>query len=195
MFALPSPRVRLVRPDRAELRVESSGLLVDVTGEYPALARQPFFAGMQRFLVFELLVHHLDTLTFLFGEVEILAAKLKRRCPAILGEDYAEIDLVAGSTRVGLVADFCVPGASPLPRDRLAIADELTVNGWDLHIRGVAEQRFDPVSGYQDSYNATLDHFVQAILKESPFATSVAAARKVLEHVDRIYELAHWNDY
>ena len=45
-----------------DFRVASSGLLRDADGRYPALERQPFFARLDRFLVIEVLVHHLDTL-------------------------------------------------------------------------------------------------------------------------------------
>ena len=38
----------------------------------------PFFRRQQRLLVMEVLIHHLDTLRFLLGEMEVVAARLER---------------------------------------------------------------------------------------------------------------------
>ena len=42
----------------------------------------PFFAGLERMLVMEILIHHLDTLRFLLGELAVDAARLERTSEA-----------------------------------------------------------------------------------------------------------------
>lgn len=179
-------------PSGFEFRVESSGLLPDAEGRFPALERQPFMAGMPRLLVIELLVHHLDTLMYLFGDIRILSARLARRCPAVSGEDRAEIELTAGGIRGKLVADFCMPASPPVPRDRLwfpGVAGPV-VDGWTLSLPIGAHREWDEEEAYQDSYTATNRHFVDALVTGSPFETPPEVALAVLDCVERIYEIA-----
>lgn len=51
---------------------------------YPS---QPYFRTYPRLLLFETLVHHLDTARFLFGEIEEVYARSRRVNPLIQGED------------------------------------------------------------------------------------------------------------
>jgi predicted dehydrogenase len=173
-------------------RVESSGLLKNETGQYPALLRQPFFASMPRLLVFELLVHHLDTLSFLFGDVQLHNAVLDHRCPAVTGEDRAVIDLSAGGIQGKLVADFRVEGAPPLPNDCLQFdgVETPVVNGWQLNIPNQNQQNWDGQAAYQDSYSATIKHFASSLANGKGFETPVSKMVKLLELVDEIYASA-----
>lgn len=177
-----------------EMRVESAGLLEDASGNYPALERQPFFADLNRFLVFEVLIHHLDTLAFLFGPLSIKSAELSRRCPDIQGEDYARIDLMAGGVKGTLTGDFCVEGARPLPTDILRVSGRIDVliDGWSLTVGGQPTQQWAAETAYQDGYTATIQHFVDALGSGKPFATSAATGVELLRIVERIYSLADW---
>ncbi|PRY22128.1 putative dehydrogenase [Aliiruegeria haliotis] len=182
----------LQRPTGFEFRVESSGLLPRPDGSFPALERQPFFADMPRFLVLELLIHHLDTLEFLFGPVEIHSARLDRRCMAIRGEDLAVITLVAGGVPGRLIGDFCVPGAPPLPRDRLALtgSEVPVVDGWRIALPGQPGCDFDPEKAYQQSYTDTIGHFVDCIRQNRVFETPAQQGLRALDHVAKIYAIA-----
>jgi predicted dehydrogenase len=60
----------------------------DGAGETPYPA-QPYFAGMPRLLIYETLVHQLDTARFLFGDIATVFARSRRRNPIIAGEDQA----------------------------------------------------------------------------------------------------------
>jgi len=51
---------------------------------YPS---QPYFRTYPRLLLYETLVHHLDTARFLFGEIEEVYARSRRVNPLIQGED------------------------------------------------------------------------------------------------------------
>ena len=55
---------------QVQLDFLSSGMIPDDDGKRPALVRQPFLAGLERLLVMEILIHHLDTLRFLLGELD-----------------------------------------------------------------------------------------------------------------------------
>jgi D-apiose dehydrogenase len=60
---------------------------------------QPYFRSMPRLLLFETLVHHIDTSRFLFGELDTLFTRLRRVNAAIQGEDQV---LMIASHQSGL---------------------------------------------------------------------------------------------
>lgn len=180
---------RVSRPEHFEMRVESSGLLADQRGQYPALLRQPFLAHLDRLIVFELLIHHLDTLQFLFGPIEILSATIARRCPAVRGEDWAQIALRAGGVPGLLTGDFCVSGRPPVPEDRLRLDgnDGARVTGWTLEIPGEPARPGDQLGGYQKSYSDTIHHFVTCLTHDIPFETPATEGARLLEMFEAIY--------
>ena len=55
------------------------------------LGRQPYFREMQRFLVFEMGVHFIDTMRFLGGEIDGVYAQLRKLNSDIAGEDTGTI--------------------------------------------------------------------------------------------------------
>ncbi|WP_197916414.1 Gfo/Idh/MocA family protein [Thiosulfatihalobacter marinus] len=183
------------RPKQFEFRVESSGLLPDHTGQLPALVRQPFFADMPQLLVFELLVHHLDTLTFLFGDLEIAKARLSYRCDAVRGEDRAVVDLVAGGISGRLIGDFCVTDAPQMPRDRLFLdsGDQPVVDGWSITLPDTGAHAWDPVSAYEVSYAETIRHFRDNVKTGERFDTEFKDALVLQTIVGHIYQLSEHN--
>ena len=72
----------------------------DGQGPRAYLDRQPYFQKMPRLLVHETAIHWIDTFRFLMGEVTSVFASLKKRNPAIAGEDSAYIlfDFESGAT-------------------------------------------------------------------------------------------------
>lgn len=174
----------------------SSGMLMDARGLRPALVRQPFLRELARMLVSEILIHHLDTLRFLLGELELVSATLERTNGEIAGEDVATIVLRTQSHAPVLVtANFAVHGAPPLPRDQLTVmgsSGTLTVDGYRLAATGLHEavEDFDPDLAYQGAYDQTIGHFVDALQQGLPFETGPADNLKTLELVERIYERA-----
>lgn len=65
----------------------------DGQGPDAYLARQPYFQTMPRLLVHETLVHLIDVMRYLFGEVTGVYATLRRLNPVIAGEDAGLIVL------------------------------------------------------------------------------------------------------
>lgn len=175
----------------------SSGMLVGVDGRRPALVRQPFFARQQRLLVMEVLIHQLDTLRYLIGEMEVVAARLERSNDDIVAEDIAAITLRrrADGVLVQVTGNLATHGAPPTPRDQLRIlgsAGTLTLDGDTLRSHGLAERRaqFAADATYQGSYDAAIAHFVEALETATPFETSPADNLESLRLVEDIYRLA-----
>lgn len=76
---------------------------------------QPYFVGMKRFLVFETLVHFIDTFRFLAGDLNELYCHTSRINPVIAGEDAAMIRLGFRSGAEGLIDANRISG--PVPND------------------------------------------------------------------------------
>lgn len=84
-------------------QIRASGALGDFThlyfrmrtgdgwGDDAYLARQPFFRGYPRLLVYETGVHFIDTFRYLLGEIVEVYAHLRRLNPVIRGEETGQI--------------------------------------------------------------------------------------------------------
>lgn len=139
---------------------------------YPS---QPYFASMPKLLIYETLVHFLDTCRFLLGEIESVYCQTQRLNPLIAGEDAAQIHLRFVSGAVALIDANRIVGTMPPP---VAFGEALfegskarmTMSGdGDLHIRrhGQDDQQIvydKPATGYKgDSILAMQRHFVTCL--------------------------------
>jgi predicted dehydrogenase len=188
---------RVGRVREFQLTVRSSGLITrTASGRLFALERQPFFAGLPRFIIMELLIHHLDTIRYLAGPVRVTAASAARICPEVMGEDMALISLKAASGALGTVSgNFSAAGFPPLPADRLELIGERASILFEdnvLRQRGETEEivEFDFAKAYQQSYDNAIAHFVQALQNETPFETGAADNLQTLKLVDDAYKQA-----
>ncbi|MGV8951834.1 MAG: Gfo/Idh/MocA family protein [Cypionkella sp.] len=175
----------------------SSGMIADAQGRRAALVRQPFFARQQRLLVMEVLIHQLDTLRFLLGEMDVVAARLERSNDDIVAEDIAAIVLRRrhDGALVQLTGNLAVHGAPPAPRDQLRIIGTqgtLTLDGDRLRADGIAQrsEQFDADAVYQGSYDAAIAHFVDCLDSGSAFETSPRDNLETLRLVEDIYRLS-----
>jgi len=184
---------RIGAVQQAQMTLLSSGLIADARGLLPALERQPFVAGLDRALVMEILIHHIDTLRFLLGEMRVVHARTGRNSAAMAGEDRAALsfETVQGAS-VFLLANLGVHGAAP------ALADELTLIGQhgtirllgdSLSLAGEAPEclRYDMAQCYLDSYAATISHFITALNEGAPFETAPEDNLRTLRLVEDIY--------
>lgn len=72
------------------------------TGDEP-YPKQAYFRELERFLIDEVLVHHIDTARFLFGDISSVYAEGARRNSRILGEDHAILTLQHVNPVIGSV--------------------------------------------------------------------------------------------
>lgn len=183
------------RPLMFDMKVMSSGLVERDTGKYPALERQPFLRKLERFIVLEVLIHHLDTLAFLFGPLKVHGALSSRTCHAVKGEDMALILLEAGGIPGTLAASFTVTEKDTVPQDELTIVTErgsILLEGWGLQstLPDFHAQSWEPHVAYQQSYSDTIGHFVECLQSGEPFETGFEAGLASLQAVEDIYALA-----
>jgi predicted dehydrogenase len=178
----------------------SSGMLVGPDGLRPALVRQPFFRTQPRLLVMEVLIHHLDTLRYLLGELEVVAARLERSNDEIVAEDVAAVVLrrPADGLVVNVTGNLAVHGQPPAPRDHLRIFGSLgTVEllGSNLSLSAASPRRhsFDPDATYQGSYDAAIGHFLDALESGNSFETAPEDNLRTLRLVEDIYRLSRFD--
>ena len=58
-----------------------------------SLTRQPFFAGLDRFLILESMIHQVDVARYFLGEPKTIYARARRISPHVAGEDLAILHL------------------------------------------------------------------------------------------------------
>jgi predicted dehydrogenase len=182
---------------QVHLEFLSSGMIPDASGERPALVRQPFLRSLDRLLVMEILIHHLDTLRFLLGEMVVRFAALSRSNEEIVGEDAAVIalSLQDGGAPVVVTGNLAVHGAPPAPSDHLRIvgsAGTLALQGNCLTLAGrtCATETFDLVETYQAAYDSTIAHFLDELGGGRHFETGFADNLNTLELVEAAYAAA-----
>ena len=184
---------RIGRVHQAQMTLLSAGLLPDARGVLPALERQPFIATLDRALVMEILIHHIDTLRFLLGEMAVAHARTGRHTGALAGEDRATIvfETMAGAT-VLLLANLGVHGEPAALADQLTLIGErgtIRLRGHTLSREGERPDfhRYDMPRCYADSYAATISHFIDALQSGSAFETSPDDNLRTLRLVEDIY--------
>ena len=161
------------------------------TEPYP---KQSYFRDLQRFLIDEALVHHLDVARFLFGDIATVYAEGATRNPVIKGEDHVILTLRHINHAMGWV-----DGHTFLDHDDSQPGlDETTIEGDEGSLRinrqgevWSGEERLwqDPGEGYRgDSVYATQLHFVHCLQTRNPFET---AGRDYLESTFAAVEAAY----
>ena len=180
-----------------QLATRSSGLVTRTDSGRPfALERQPFMAHLRRFIIMELLVHHLDTIRYLVGPLCVAAASIARVSPEVIGEDVALISLNSSEGAFGTVAgNFSAAGFPPLPSDQLVlIGDKASIRfeGNELKLIGASENtvKYDLEKAYQQSYDNAIEHFVDALVQNTPFETDRLDNLQTLQLVHDAYRKA-----
>ena len=184
---------RIGRVLQAQMTLLSAGLFPDARVLLPALERQPFVATLARALVLEILIHHIDTLRFLLGEMKVMHARIGRASPAMSGEDRATVsfDTATGAT-VLLLANLGAHGEPPALADRLTLIGErgtIKLHGNTLTCDGERPdmRRYDMPQCYADAYAATISHFIDALASGAEFETSPQDNLRTLRLVEDIY--------
>jgi D-apiose dehydrogenase len=163
---------------------------------------QPYFRTMKRLLVYETLVHYLDTIRFLAGEFQELYCRLSRINPVIAGEDCG---IIAARTRPGIdtlidANRISGAGAPELAFGTMQLEGEEATLRMDTHGRlfltryGQSEQPHEfekPDTGYKgDSVFAMQRHAIDCLRGGLPAESEGRSYLKTVEAVEACYQSA-----
>ena len=184
---------RLLQVDMAML---SSGLLPDAGGRRPILERQPFMGQEKRLMIAEVLIHHIDTLRFLFGPLTLKSAMTAHTVPEVAGETLAMM-LFETAAGVPIVLRGALDAAGYPVRtlDRLEIVGTRTsamLDGTMIRYSGaeMREEAFEFARDYQTSFDHVIRHFLDGLAEGTPFETDVSDNLETLRLVEEAYAMA-----
>ena len=188
---------RIGRPTYARMVVRSSGTAAgDDESTGFLLRRQPYLAGFERLLVFEVLIHHLDVLRATLGPLRVVAAQVGQINGDLAGEDVASV-LLEGENGLGVILDGCIsaPGCPPLPADRFEIGGDRGVMVFDrdhLFIAGHEDEAIaqDMAENYQACFTDAIADFVRGLRDGTPFQTDRRDNLETLRLMESIYRAA-----
>jgi predicted dehydrogenase len=173
----------------------------DGRGEAP-YALQPYFRRMKRLLVYETLVHYLDTIRYLCGEFQELYCRVHRINPFIVGEDYGivtaritgGIEALVDANRIsGAGAPELAFGTMRFEGDNGVLRMDTQGNLFLTHY-GHPEKphHFDkPDTGYKgDSVLATQQHAIECLRTGRAAESEGRAYLKTVEAVEACYQSA-----
>jgi len=172
----------------------NSGFLPDAEGRRAAFIRQPFMQHEARLMIAEVLIHHLDTMRFLCGELRVVSARAARTLPDVAGETVADIFLeTADGASVTVTGTMAAPGYPPRGPDRLELIGSKASAVYalnELHLLGPKprSERYDADLGYQASFDGVIAHFVACLETGVPFETDPQDNLQTL----RLVEHAYW---
>jgi predicted dehydrogenase len=178
----------------ARMATMTSGLLPDASGRRPLLEREPYTQHEERLMIAEVLIHHLDVMRFLCGEMRVVAARGARTLPDVVGETVAAIFLETASGVPIEVTGTMVAGGYPArPPDHLEVIGSkasATFADSELRLHGTTprSQPYDSALGYQASFDAVIAHFVDRLETGAPFETGPVDNLETL----RLVEHAYW---
>jgi predicted dehydrogenase len=160
------------------LATRSSGLVPDANGNRPAVARQPFLATLERLVIGELLIHHLDVARWLLGPLEVRDVQALRG--VVAGEHAATIVLSGAQDVIAVVeGNMAAPGFPATPTDRLEIvgtSGSIALDGEELALLGEKPERhrLDLGADYQQGFTNAAAHFATCLRSNQPFETDAA---------------------
>ncbi len=166
---------------------------------YPA---QPYFRNYKRFLLYETVVHHIDTARFLFGDVDRIYAQLRQVNPHIQGEDQVQLLMKHRGGLCGTIDGHrfvdLAENSGPLG-DAFFEGDEgmlwLDPTGTVLHRDATGKQRMawqnTITVGYRgDSVRATQQHFIECLRSGAEFESDASEYLKTVAVVEGGYRSA-----
>ncbi|MBI3684512.1 MAG: Gfo/Idh/MocA family oxidoreductase [Acidobacteria bacterium] len=155
---------------------------------------QPYFRQMPRLLIYETLIHPIDTARFLFGQIESVLAHTRRANPLIQGEDRAVVVLQHANAVDGVIdghryLDPEPPG--PAMGDALFEGERGSIHvlaTGDVLLNGRPAATHDTSTGYKgDSVRATQQHFLDCLRSGAPFETGVVEYLESFAAVEAAY--------
>lgn len=187
---------RLGRVIHCRIALKRANLLPDREGVVPALARQPFMAKEHRLLVAESLIHDLDVARSLMGDMTVIAARIGRACPAIIGEDIATVLLeTAGGVTTVVEGVLTAAGFHIRAGNRIEICGTrcsvILENGLLRLIGAESEEHvYSEEEMRQVCFDLAVQHFVDCLASGAPFWTSAEDQLSTLRIVEDTYRLS-----
>ncbi|MCZ0963354.1 Gfo/Idh/MocA family protein [Paracoccus benzoatiresistens] len=177
-----------------------SASMVAPEGEVPfLLGRQPYLAHFPRLLIFEMLIHQMDALRAMVGEMDVLSAVVSRTNPALEGEDAGIIVMRQrdGGATVVLDGNISAMGYPPLPTDRLEVVgsrDTLILDRDEIWLVSdpTARTKHDLAANYQACFSGLIRSFVTGLRTGAPFPTDRLDNIETLRLMENAYEAAGW---
>ncbi|GAB5376425.1 MAG: Gfo/Idh/MocA family oxidoreductase [Acuticoccus sp.] len=152
------------------------------------IARQPFFAGMERLIILEAIIHQIDVARYLLGEPTRVYARARRVSPHVRGEDTAMLVLSFEGVDALIERSYASLGhPSPASGQGESVVVEgdlgtafISPEGAVRVVRdgpaGRSEETVpvDIVDAYPRSYAGAIAHFVEGLRRGTPFETDLA---------------------
>lgn len=173
-----------------------SGYLPGADGRHPAIDQWPAMANEKRLLIAETLIHQLDVLRFLVGDMAVIACRAKCTEDALQGETMATIFLdTEFGAPVVLVGSFVAPGFGVAVSDRMELIGSrasVLLDKGTLSLLGARPQTltYDMKKEYQHCFDAGMRHFVDCLRSTAPFESSARDNLKTLRLVEDAYAKA-----
>jgi predicted dehydrogenase len=173
----------------------------DGRGATPYLV-QPYFREMPRLLLYETVVHFLDTFRFLQGDLESVFCQTDRINSTIQGEDYALVQVSFANGARGMIDANRISGTSPpdvafgefrIEGERAMI--RIAADG-SLFLTEYGKPEFHcplqiPAEGYKgDSVRALQEHFAACLVSGDAAESEGADYLKTVQAVDACYRSA-----
>ena len=180
----------------ARMAMLTSGMLPDAEGRRPSLVRQPFMRTEPQLMIAEVLIHHLDTMRYLCGDLKVVDARTAHVVADVRGETLAAIFLeTASGAPVEVVATMAAPGYPARTSDQMEIIGSkasAVFGDFELKLLGGAPrvERYDADQGYQASFDGVIAHFVDCLETGAAFETGPADNLATLVLVDDAYKAA-----
>jgi predicted dehydrogenase len=151
-----------------------------------SLARQPFFAGLERFLILESVIHQVDVARCLLGEPDSIYARARRVSPHVQGEDLAILHLGFPEADAVIERSYASKGHPGPPVASETVVVEGDAGSAFVDGQGVVRilrdgpagrvetfPAIDRTDAYAGSYAATIAHFTGALRDGTPFETDI----------------------
>jgi predicted dehydrogenase len=169
----------------------------------PPFSNQRYFVDMERFLLIESVIHLVDVVRFLGGEIDRIYCAMRRVSGATRGEDSVHLHLGLKDDIWAIV--YSTRCSEPDIKD--PICDYARIEGEDGFLRLDRDGKLDvkplsrpvfeheyeiPRQGYRgDSVRMALQHFVDCLASDEPFETQARAyLNQVMGSVFAGYESA-----
>jgi len=150
----------------------------DGAGDSP-YRQQAYFRELDRFLIDEALVHHIDVAGFLFGPIDAIYAQAGRRNAMITGEDWALLTLTHSDPIHGWIDGHRLlepEPTGPVAGDAVFEGEAGTISirsTGDVYRDNTLAWKNDASAGYRgDSVRACQAHFIACLRDGTNFETS-----------------------